>query len=281
MRNTSILNKVIGRLPVLFAAFTLLVLMQGPLFAKTKSTLEMSVWNNRPFELTLNGMKYRSQGFLRVDDLRAGIYQVQVTQRVANRYSANGYKVTRVFSGTLRIPAQSKVRAEAGRSKNLIVHSVERMPVAARPGYSGRPSATDCAYQHDHDGNEPFESGWVSDEDVWTEDNEWAYVDEVVRPVAVMDEEEFEDILSRMQESWFAEDRLIMARQAIGDRSISSGQALEMAGTFSFESTKLEFAKFAYLKVYDPERFYILNDAFSFSSSRRELDEYMRSNPRE
>lgn len=281
MKKNRFKNTTTGRMPVLFAAFALLVLMQGPLIAKEKSTLEMRVWNNRPFELTLNGMKYRSQGFLRIEDLRAGIYQVQITQREANRYHAKGFKITRVFSGTLRIPAQSRVRTEAGRSKNLIVHSIERLGPVERPGLPQRPVAESCPYEHTYDGEDHYESGWTNSDEGWSEDNDWYYADEVLRPEAVLGEAEYGDILNRMTESWFEEDRLIIARQAIGNRAISSEQALELAGTFSFESTRLEFAKYAYLKVIDPQRFYIVNDAFSFSSSKRELDEFIQANLRE
>jgi len=44
--------------------------------------------------------------------------------------------------------------------------------------------------------------------------------------------------------------------------------------TFSFEDTKLEFAKYAYERTYDIGNYYKLNDAFSFESSIEELNEY-------
>jgi hypothetical protein len=45
---------------------------------------------------------------------------------------------------------------------------------------------------------------------------------------------------------------------------------------FSFEATKLEFAKYAYNKVSDKENYYLVNDAFQFESSIEELNENIK-----
>ena len=42
------------------------------------------------------------------------------------------------------------------------------------------------------------------------------------------------------------------------------------------ESTKLEFAKYAYKRTYDIENYYKVNDAFTFESSIEELDAYIQ-----
>ncbi|MCX7728498.1 MAG: DUF4476 domain-containing protein [Bacteroidia bacterium] len=41
---------------------------------------------------------------------------------------------------------------------------------------------------------------------------------------------------------------------------------------FSFEETRLEFAKYAYSKVIDKENYYQVNDAFQFENSIEELN---------
>ena len=45
--------------------------------------------------------------------------------------------------------------------------------------------------------------------------------------------------------------------------------------SFDFESTKLEYAKFAYDFTYDKGNYFKVNDAFDFESSIEELDEYI------
>ena len=46
----------------------------------------------------------------------------------------------------------------------------------------------------------------------------------------------------------------------------------------SFDSAKLDYAKFAYNKTYDIGNYYKLNDAFDFSSSIDELNAYINGN---
>jgi hypothetical protein len=56
---------------------------------------------------------------------------------------------------------------------------------------------------------------------------------------------------------------------------MSAVQVRELMEAFTFESTRVEFAKFAYPMVTDKERFYIVYDAFTFSSSIDELDDFI------
>jgi len=44
---------------------------------------------------------------------------------------------------------------------------------------------------------------------------------------------------------------------------------------FSFEATRLDFAKFAYKYTYDISNYYKLNDAFTFESSIEELNNFI------
>ena len=46
---------------------------------------------------------------------------------------------------------------------------------------------------------------------------------------------------------------------------------------FNFESSRLEFAKFAYPYTFDQGNYYKLNDAFQFESSIDELNEFVKN----
>jgi hypothetical protein len=56
---------------------------------------------------------------------------------------------------------------------------------------------------------------------------------------------------------------------------VSSSQLSLILNEFDYESTKLEIAKYAYLYVYDPEKYYLINNVFEFSSSVDELNKYI------
>ncbi len=74
----------------------------------------------------------------------------------------------------------------------------------------------------------------------------------------------------------FDSTRLQVAKQALDSRRLTSLQVRELMDLMWFESTKLDLAKFAYHRVVDKERFFLVNDAFSFSSSIDELDRFIR-----
>lgn len=89
-------------------------------------------------------------------------------------------------------------------------------------------------------------------------------------------EMEFQSIIRAVRAQCFESDKVIVARQAVYSKMLSSDQVLRLLYAFTFESTKLDFAKFAYHHTFDPFNYYIVNDGFTFSSSVRELDAYIR-----
>jgi hypothetical protein len=75
----------------------------------------------------------------------------------------------------------------------------------------------------------------------------------------------------------FDDSRLTIAKQVIGSNCLLSRQVKELMQLFSFEATKLDFAKFAYGYTYDIGNYFLLNDAFGFESSIDDLNKYINS----
>ena len=67
------------------------------------------------------------------------------------------------------------------------------------------------------------------------------------------------------------------AKQIISTNFFTSVQVRQMLQSFSFENDKLDLAKMAYDKTVDKQNFYMVNDAFQYSSSKDELARYIRS----
>ena len=78
-----------------------------------------------------------------------------------------------------------------------------------------------------------------------------------------------------MEDRPFDRDKQMIARQAILANGISSKQVLQLLDLVTFESSKLQLAKFAYKFVDDPENYFLVNDGFTFSSSIRELNDFI------
>jgi hypothetical protein len=75
----------------------------------------------------------------------------------------------------------------------------------------------------------------------------------------------------------FEADKLSMAKQLAGSNCLKSSQVKEIMLLFSFEDSKLDFAKYAYHHTSDINNYYTVNDAFTFSASIDNLNNYINS----
>ncbi|MCF8275792.1 MAG: DUF4476 domain-containing protein [Flavobacteriales bacterium] len=91
-----------------------------------------------------------------------------------------------------------------------------------------------------------------------------------------MEEGQFADARNSVASKDFEDSKLTVAKQITGSNCLTADQVKRMMGTFDFEDSKLEYAKFAYDKTYDIGNYYKLNDAFDFSSSIDELNDYIQ-----
>jgi hypothetical protein len=73
----------------------------------------------------------------------------------------------------------------------------------------------------------------------------------------------------------FEDTKLTVAKQVMNSNCLLSSQVKEIMKLFSFESTRLDFAKVAFSHTYDIDNYYLLNDAFDFESSVTELNNHI------
>ncbi|WP_299984111.1 DUF4476 domain-containing protein [uncultured Pontibacter sp.] len=90
----------------------------------------------------------------------------------------------------------------------------------------------------------------------------------------LLDRYDVDRLIDAMKGRDFESTRLTIAREAVRNGSILSEDLRNVLLAFEFESTRLEFAKFAYDNVCDKERFYYIYDIFKFDHHVRELEEY-------
>ncbi len=92
----------------------------------------------------------------------------------------------------------------------------------------------------------------------------------------VMDDYSFRTALQQISSQSFESNRLQVSQQIAMSNPLSSAQVANIMQLFSFESTRLEFARFAYGYVVDPQRYFMVNNAFAFSSSVDDLNRFLR-----
>lgn len=238
-------------LALIFSATLLMAFPHG-------SELTVEVVGHRPnSQIVLNGQTYNSMNnTLRLEKLAPGDYSVQVLR--PTHWGEQGV----VFSGTIRVPQRSSVFAKI---------TPNGMKVNAEPlAYNG-PNYWDGQTAVHHP-NPNGNGGFVSMHPT----NSRPVEPVVCAPIVIgMRPEVFNSALASVGSQWFDQDRVRVAKQIIRTNGASSQQIRELMKLMSFESSRLEIAKFGYRFVGDPQNYFTVNDVFWFSSSVRELDRFI------
>jgi hypothetical protein len=85
----------------------------------------------------------------------------------------------------------------------------------------------------------------------------------------------FTDALTTIKKISFDDTRLSTAKQISKSNCLSSSQIVQICELFSFEETKLDFAKFAYDCCTDPKNYFNVNNIFTFSTNVESLTNYI------
>lgn len=89
---------------------------------------------------------------------------------------------------------------------------------------------------------------------------------------------EFESAKASIVTKTFEDSKLTIAKQITDSNCLLASQVRQIMALFTFEGTKLEYAKQAYYRTYDLGNYYKVNDAFEFESTIDELNHYINSN---
>jgi hypothetical protein len=90
-----------------------------------------------------------------------------------------------------------------------------------------------------------------------------------------METADFNAFVGQLRNQSFENTRLNTANGILRSHCLTVNQIRTIMETFSFEKSRLDFAKAAYGRAVDPGRYFMLNDLFSFSSSVEELTNFI------
>lgn len=102
----------------------------------------------------------------------------------------------------------------------------------------------------------------------------------VVKPktsCAAMSPSTMASVLDQLKKQSFEDNKMNVIKQVLGSNCISTAQVKQLMSEFSFEENKLKVAKMCYAKTTDKGNYFMLNDAFSFSSSADELQQFLET----
>lgn len=91
-----------------------------------------------------------------------------------------------------------------------------------------------------------------------------------------MNNADFQAALTYIQSKNFDKDKLSAAKQVLVNNFVTVNQIDQICRLFSFDKDKLEFAKHAYSRCVDQNRYFMLGTVFSFESSKTELEQFVQ-----
>ena len=90
-----------------------------------------------------------------------------------------------------------------------------------------------------------------------------------------MSTSDFNSLKSQVRARYFDSSRLTVAKQACRYNCMTADQIRDLCKEFSYESNRLDFAKYAFEYCYDRYRYYIVGQALTYSSSVDELNRFI------
>ena len=94
-------------------------------------------------------------------------------------------------------------------------------------------------------------------------------------PGCMMSTTAFEKAKKSIAGKTFEDSKMTMAKQITKSHCLTATQIKEVMELLEYESTRVEYAQFAYPKCQNKNEYYIVNDAFEYESSIDELNEFI------
>ncbi|RDC65832.1 DUF4476 domain-containing protein [Adhaeribacter pallidiroseus] len=222
---------------------------------------------------------------------RGESFQFIFDGRFVNRGATNVIRLHDIPAGfhiaEFRIPSRrgvlvhrTKVFLEAGRQSEFMLqvmgygHQAFVQKVAEKPLYRAYPDRRPSLPRYPQPGTYD-DTDYPRDNDSYQlpEETDNNYGTDQCRDV--LDNQQIDRLLQSMATKRSESSKESIARQALSQNSILAEDLKAILEQFQYEDTRLNFAKFAYNATCDRRNFYVVNDAFSYETSIRELEQYI------
>ena len=90
-----------------------------------------------------------------------------------------------------------------------------------------------------------------------------------------MDDADFEAAVRILSKETFDSSRLDLAKSIVRNNWMNTRQIASICTLFTYESNRLEFAKFAYGACVNKGSYFLLDETFTYRSSKEELHEFI------
>lgn len=221
---------------------------------RQKSTLTVKSIDNSDIRVVLDGRRFEpNDNSIMITGLEKGSHTVKVyRQKNSGMFNILGKRYEMVYNTTLMV-----------KGKTHVTLSIDRY---------GRSSITEQRIRGNGQWNDDRDRDFDYDRD-----GKYGDYDENYGYERGMSDREFRQVLQAIEKEWLETNKLKSATHIVTTNSLTSAQVKQMVLMFGFEANKLELAKQAYRNTVDKRNYYIINDAFSFNSSKDELNRFIRN----
>lgn len=238
-----------------------LVVCFGVLSARASylpSELTIRMWDYSLISVVFDDLTYNQfNSSHTITGISAGNHFIKIYRNRANQYGNNYGYPKMVFSGYLNIGPGKSISGMITNDFHFMILS----EVSLVPDYNnhhGGHNSNDNYYDNYNNGtNNNYNNGGYGNYSIG------------------MNDYDFMELKTMVGNTSFDDTKLTICNQAISANRVSSNQVFELMTLLTFESNKLDLAKFAYRNVIDKNRFYVVNNAFTFSSSIDDLNNYI------
>jgi len=247
--------------------------------------------------VVIDGRRFEpNDNFMTIRGIQTGYHQVKVyRERNSGRFTIFGQKYDMVYNNSIYVRPSTNLMINIdrnGRAQVIENRGRNNDRNNGRWGQNGRDYDYEMGRNYgdygDHDrdwndrdsrwGNRDQNGGWGNkDQNGGWDKGNGGYGNNGGYGSKAMDDYEFSRALNsiNMQRDQFR--KMDNARQVINMNYFTSSQVRQMLQSFSFENDKLDLAKMAYDKTIDKQNFYLVNDAFSYSTTKDELARWVRT----
>ncbi len=237
---------------LLFAA-VIALLLDATFYA---SYLNLSIVDNSQFTAIVNNVNFnQTSSIFELNDLPGGTHYVKVMKPSSTGTTWN----TVIFEGNINIPDNCNVYASLNESGNFMIYK-------KMYGYKITPA------QHDNKCNcdcEACRNCKYNHPDKEIGNNEYY--------PRIMNSRDFADFKKLIGDRTFETTKYEMTKSVIDNNLFSTEQVREILSWFTFETNKLDLAKYAFKNTVDRNNYFKLFDIFVFESNVTELDSYIKN----
>ncbi|MCX2740481.1 DUF4476 domain-containing protein [Pontibacter anaerobius] len=240
----------------------LFVLLALPVWAQS-SILTFTAERGEYFQVEIDGrlVNRTATNFVRLDHVRPGKHYIELRVRSRHGMYKMGQKVVLPHG----VEASYGVRT-IGRSGKAYLQLISEVPLRPVVVPVPRPRYPDHHRHDDHCGHDRYDDRY---DDRYRDDYYGSCRN-------LLSGRELDRAIEAIRHRDFESTKLSIARDALRGNSIMADDLKRMLRQFDHESTRVEFAKYAYDYLCDQEHFYYIYDEFKFDSSVRELEDYAR-----